>query len=219
MIRRGSSPVRRATRRQRFEKDRVLIVCEGKETEPNYFDFLRRSSVVKDRYDVKLIPGRGNPVETLHAAIRQIQRISHQEFSYEHKWCVFDVETAVRHELVREACALALRYEFNVCLSNPAFEIWYVLHFDRITKSFSNAGSLRTHLQKLWKKNFSQRYDKNNPDHYQKLVSRMSTAIDNAKWGREQSPDHGSKTKTIDCNAATDVYKLVELLTNPPDSA
>ena len=55
--RRGGSPTRRS--RRRAEKATVLIVSAGRQTEPNYFDGLKRDPVVRARFAVTVKRGRG----------------------------------------------------------------------------------------------------------------------------------------------------------------
>jgi hypothetical protein len=69
----------------RSERDRILIVCEGEKTEPNYF----RSFPVNSEVVEIVIEGTGcNTVSLVERAIQLINENS--ENPYNQVWCIFD---------------------------------------------------------------------------------------------------------------------------------
>jgi len=59
----------------RREKTRVLIVCEGRETEPNYFRGLRDEPAVRDRFVLEIRKGRGgSPTNAIQKALEDIDK-------------------------------------------------------------------------------------------------------------------------------------------------
>lgn len=97
----------------------VLIVCDGKNTEPNYFDQLRLRSVT-----VKTV-GEGYNTTSLVKRAIHLQ----QEDTYEKVWVVFDKDS-FKDQTFHEAIRLADQNDFGVAWSNQSFEYWLILHFE-----------------------------------------------------------------------------------------
>ena len=108
----------------RDEIQRFLIVCEGEQTEPNYFRSFR---VPKEVVDVH---GVGDNTKSLvEKAITLRDAAKETDNPYDQVWCVFDRDSfPAKH--VNEALRLAISAGIHTALSNEAFEIWYLLHFD-----------------------------------------------------------------------------------------
>jgi hypothetical protein len=104
---------------------RVLIVGEGKRTEPHYLTAIRRQW---DLRSVSAIPSdRGSGPESVVAcAIAKKEWAQRRKRPYSRVWCVFDRDEHVR---VAEAFALAARHEIELACSNPCIELWFLLHF------------------------------------------------------------------------------------------
>lgn len=100
-------------------KPTILIVCEGENTEPSYFNQFKLSSAT-----VKPI---GEGYNTLSLVNRAIQLSKEKE--YEQVWCVFDKDDFSANDF-NNAIALADANNFGVAYSNQAFEYWILLHFD-----------------------------------------------------------------------------------------
>lgn len=97
----------------------VLIVCDGKNTEPSYFDQLRFQAVT-----VKTI-GEGYNTTSLVKRAIQLQ----QAGNYEKVWVVFDKDS-FEDEAFHDAIQLAEQNSFGVAWSNQSFEYWLILHFE-----------------------------------------------------------------------------------------
>src|SRR5690606_19625553 len=99
------------------EKPTILIVCEGKNTEPSYFKQFRLQSAT--------IKGTGfNTISLVKEAIKL-----KQESHYDQVWCVFDKDDNSDH-LFNSAIYLAENNNIKIAYSNQAFEYWLILHFD-----------------------------------------------------------------------------------------
>jgi RloB-like protein len=99
-----------------------VIFCEGKKTEPAYFDTLRRKlnvSIAIEK-DIKDIP----------AMSRKLEHPPHKSKTYDIKACLIDMDVMSPEKIV-EMNALALEYKIDIYWSNPCFEFWLCLHFDR----------------------------------------------------------------------------------------
>lgn len=126
---RESSLRRRGPSRE--SKHRILIVCEGKKTEPLYLRELQhhfRNRLVH----VEINNQSGVPVTVVERARdlrEQAQRDAKAQrddnLRYDEIWCVCDVD---EHPNLDKACAQAKSEGIQVALSNPCFELWALLH-------------------------------------------------------------------------------------------
>ena len=101
------------------EKPYILIVCEGKNTEPSYFKHFRLSSAI-----VKSVGEGYNTISLVNRAIQ----LSSQE-KYDQVWCVFDKDDFSENDF-NNAIQTAQAQKFGIAYSNQSFEYWFILHFD-----------------------------------------------------------------------------------------
>ena len=198
---------------RRPQRRRILIVCEGKETERNYFDQLRREGWAKENLAVTVKRGKGGSREQIaRFAVRLKKEANTACEPFDKVWCVMDVEKPTD----RDDCRVALRilggHEIEPCLSNPAFEVWLLSHFQRTTNSYLDCDAVIRDLTPIWNARFNRDYEKGEPNLFKMVSSLTATAIENARWAREV---HHSSRPILDCNAATDVYRFVERLLGP----
>ena len=197
---------RRPTRRPR---ECVLVVCEGVETEPNYLEALRKS-INLSTLDVEIVGEGAEIVGVVAEAIRlKEEREAAAKESvhlapFDEVWCVVDTERRNDNPSwdrgVDRASALGLRLAW----SNPCFEFWLLLHFERIGRSFDGFAVLRPFLSR-----HIRHYEKS-MDCFGQLAPNVPTAIENSKHiHRAQWQD---TPRPIDCNPATTVHVLVERL-------
>lgn len=124
---------RREARRAPFlePKPRILVVCEGEVTEPQYFEAFRRWCR-NPRVDVRVVGPAGVPF-TLVTRARELKEGAEREAAaerdenirYEEVWCVFDFD---QHPRVREARQMAKDNGLRLAMSNACFELWLLLH-------------------------------------------------------------------------------------------
>ena len=129
------APLVRTTRSSREPKSNIVIVCEGKVTEPQYFkDFrlMRGNSLVS----VKTIGGCGVPVSVVQQAIIEKQElisVARKSRDYFDKnfevWAAFDRDSHPETQ-VPQAFRLAEENGINIAYSNPCFEVWGLMHFE-----------------------------------------------------------------------------------------
>jgi len=173
-------------------KQRFLIVCEGKKTEPNYFRGFR---VPKD---VMEIQGLGeNPSKLVQSA-----KIFKEQGEYDQVWCVFDRDSWTEEDF-NNAIHSAESYDFKIAYSNEAFELWYVLHFD-----FLNSGIPRKDYRVKLTSLLGKKYEKNSLTIYNDLIEKQIVAIKNAeKLLQQYEPQEPVKD-----NPSTTVHLLVQEL-------
>lgn len=201
----------RKSRRQRPKKQTVLIVCEGKETERNYFNSLKGHPQIKSNCVITVKRGKGGSHDKIahHAATQT--NVSGEEF--DKVWCVMDVEGPAHANSLDVAFSKLRKKRIHACLSNPAFEVWLLAHFERKASSFRDCKAVIVKLNSHWQNEFKTDYQKNDRKLFDRLRDRLETAIENARWVREQH--HSLDDCTSNCNSSTDVYRLVEWLLKP----
>jgi len=123
--RRGHNLRRRVA--DRSERRSFVILCEGKETEPQYLSALKQLPEVHEAVSVDIRGPVGRPLQLVEAAIK----VQSDNDETNEVWCVFDVEAPQPHPNLKEALALARDKGINTAVSNPCFEIWLALHFDQ----------------------------------------------------------------------------------------
>ena len=105
------------------ERPTILIVCEGRNTEPSYFNQFRLSSAI-----VKPI-GEGYNTVTL---VQRAMELANDR-KYDQVWCVFDADPKPDNPNqatnFNHAISMAESKGFGVAYSNEAFEYWIILHF------------------------------------------------------------------------------------------
>lgn len=133
---RATSP--RRGRRPPFREPRLrlLVVCCGKRTEPDYFRALKghlRNPAVQVRLTAKVCAPRD-----LVEYARKIAPAGVDEF--DEVWCVVDSDEFD----IEPAAALAKELDVQLAVSNPCFELWLLLHCQDCTAPLCNAkGVLR----------------------------------------------------------------------------
>lgn len=101
------------------EKPSILIVCEGENTEPSYFNQFRITSA-----KVKSVGEGYNTVSLVNRALALAQLEN-----YDQVWCVFDKDDFNDNDF-NSAIQIAEANNFGVAYSNQSFEYWLILHFN-----------------------------------------------------------------------------------------
>jgi RloB-like protein len=106
-------------------KPTILIVCEGKNTEPSYFRHFRLQTAT-----IKIV-GQGYNTESL---VKEAKKWDEEGGSYDKVWCVFDADpnpiNPKQAQKFNNAVKIAEQNGFGIAYSNQAFEYWLVLHFE-----------------------------------------------------------------------------------------
>lgn len=129
---------------------RILIVCEGRETERRYFEAFQHE-VRNPRVHVEVARETGVPRTVVKTAIslreeaaQEAKRQRDENLLWDEVWGVFDVDD---HPGLAEAVSMAEQHGVLVAVSNPCFELWALLHFQD-QRAHIERGKLRTALQK-----------------------------------------------------------------------
>lgn len=184
-----------------------LIICEGKQTEPNYFNGIKKA--INKKYGNKvevLIPSidvKGTGMNTT-SLVKYTQRtINHSNKVYGQIWVVFD-----KDDYSDEQFDSAIKNcDYNVAWSNPNFELWILSHFKKVNRCISKDDVLQE-LNKEFQKSGLGKYAKNDEDIFNKVTSerKLHTAIRNCEYMEEINKGGQASQR----NPMTKVYKIVE---------
>ncbi len=190
----------------------ILIVCEGKKTEPIYFNALKETLRLI-MVDVEIVGEGGAPITVVNRAIarreerKQIASKSLTKTEYEVIYCVIDVEAPTPHESLANAVSKAKDNKLEVILSNPCFEYWYILHFRKTSAPFSRSRDAKSALRRE-----HSAYSESDTTIFNVVYPKTSDAIRHSK--EVLNEQHNDAEDLRDCNPSTHVHKIVEYLQN-----
>ena len=184
----------------------ILIVCEDSKSSPAYFKKFRKelclSSVKVEICGEECGSAPKSVVD--FAKVKKLEsETSTVRDDYDEIFCVVDVDG---HPSLGDAIQKARDNSLNIIISNPCFEYWYTLHFERTGSSFSNRQQLYRKLESL----LGQKYDKSGCDFFEIVYPRTKTAIDNSneilrsQWHNEED--------LRQCHPSTHVHRIVECM-------
>lgn len=197
-------------------KVRVLIVCEGEQTEPNYFksfDSIESSGGLV--FDITSDGGKINTIQVVNKAIELREKAKNNGQPYDSVWAVFDRDSFKPTDF-DNAISKARSKGIGCAWSNEAFELWYVLHFDNRITAMSRDDYKSIITQRV---NNSCKSPQRKKDYeYKKNDERMRVILQNCgneqlalKYAERLHKDAKGKAPH-DANPCTTVYKLVRLL-------
>lgn len=199
----------------RNEYVRFLIVCEGTETEPNYF-----KAFVKDRWsEVRtvgpVIKGCAKSTCQLVAEAGKIRvdLEKSRQVPFDHVWLVFDKDD---FKDFNQAISEAKKKGMMCAWSNESFELWYCLHFQDIKAALRRnqyIDMIEKCVRKL-SKNKDFVYDKASKDFYT-LICEHGDELKAGKRAKLLRKSYGSRTDYDKHNPRTEVDLLVDELRNP----
>nr|WP_291683873.1 RloB family protein [Bacteroides sp.] len=105
-------------------KQTFLLICEGVNTEPDYFNAFRLTSA-----NVKAIGQGMGAAALIQKAIHIKEHEIQKGRTYNQNWVIFDKDDFPDADF-NAAIALAQKNGFEVAYSNQAFEYWFLLHFN-----------------------------------------------------------------------------------------
>lgn len=187
--------------------ERVLIVCEGAKTEPNYFAALR-DKLRLNRQNVVIADKRKglDPKRLVDYALEEFG----SDPDFDRVYCVFDKDkhttysaalSQIRSKQLKGGASL------HSIISIPCFEIWLLIHFIYSTRSYeapldnSNAELVIADLKK-----YLPNYEKGSKSILDKLSGKIETAIEHATRLEKFHETSGTD------NPSTKVHLLVQYL-------
>lgn len=214
----------------------IFIACEGRNSEPLYFESIAEEIEDEGNLVVTIYPDRShrNPKTEALGLIREAQSRGDE---FDELWVVFDKNGYTKHA---EAFALAEgdahRKKVNIAFSSIAFEHWLLLHFEKCALTFvksdckdakehtlycgtnrhtEDCHGVRCVAGYIRQNEFCSDYVKsNNFSFYLKYKEKTEIALKNAAWlrfkMRQELAQKGEKI--YDINPFTDVDTLVKRL-------
>jgi hypothetical protein len=188
-------------RAHKSPKRRLLVVCEGKVTEPAYIKGYERSAR-NATVDVEIHPEQGVPrtlvevAKDARAKARDAGKRSGDDFlSYDEVWAVFDRD---EHPRFQDACQMARDNGIELAVSNPCIELWLLLHFR------DSPGAQHRHNVLKMLKTYLPGYDKRLE--FEDFAEGAAQAIARARRLDADAESMGEAFR----NPTTGVYRLLE---------
>jgi hypothetical protein len=187
--------------------DKILIICEGKKTEPNYFKEIKKEYRARTAsITIKHSDYGTDPMSVVNYAYElAIQG------GFEQVYAVFDRDS---HTNYQSALQQAEKYKqelqnskkkpiiFKAIFSVPCFEIWLLLHFRQIFEPIDRF-DVDKQLQDFWQQHCSKKYNKSDNDVFKNTKNLLETAFANLKYINK---------KNDGIEPYTDIGKLIKLL-------
>lgn len=183
----------------------ILIGAEGKnQTERKYFKAFNQ---VQSEY--KIMAGKGNNTDPVGVVEDLLKSAKQEELDLKDGdilACFIDVDFKNgRDQELRAAMKLARQNNISVFLSNPCFEIWYLLHFRYSTKLY---GSNEEVIKELGC--YISDYSKSK-DVYNLIENKIDQALLNTKRLESYHLENGTNDR-LKKLPSTEAYKLIEMI-------
>ncbi len=194
-------------------RGRILIVCEGKETEPNYFNSFPKM----DNVSVVTAGGKGCPSQVVKKALEL--RDKAKQSPYDAVWAVFDKDNFTDF---KTAIDTAQGKQIGCAWSNEAFELWFIYYFENPTSAISRndyGSKIEAYVKQGAKKQKLSQYQKfsyqKNDGNIRRTLLDCGGNEENAiKWAEKQAQEQGKwhGENWDKHNPCTMVYLLVKQL-------
>lgn len=180
-----------------------LIVCEGEKTEPNYFN-MYQSLLPKNVVSMTIIGEGAETIRVVEKAIAEKNRRLEDPLNppYDQVWAVFDKDDFPDKNF-NEAIELAKRNDIKAGFSNQAFELWYILHFQRLDSKITRSDYFRI-ISEILKVNYTKNSD--TIPHQIREIGDVNLAI---RYARDLEQTFRGFTPSQSW-PSTQVYKLIE---------
>lgn len=176
---------------------KILIVCEGEQTEKDYFEYLRKKYGLTATEVIIKEDGGSSPNSVFKDALELYQKsLRRNQVPYDTVYCVYDKDEFSQHAEVKNR--IEQQKDFNLIFSNPCFEVWYLFHYGPHTKPFMKKGT-KTSSQQV-KSQVNKLLKKKGNRYLEFLFSKTDEAIKNSKSNIKQHID----------NPYTNMFELVE---------
>jgi hypothetical protein len=182
--------------------DRILIVCEGKKTEPNYFEEIRQLMRLP-KAEVRIIHSDAGTEP--RQIVDYTEKLFYEDLSFDICYAVFDRdEHKTYHEALTRAAQLdkALKNDFKKKIrfhavpTVPCFELWILLHFADVKAFHDRHEVIRSVGQHI------KGYAKGLPGVFGLTADKLATATTRAELLRED----------FNAVSGTDPYTMVDQL-------
>lgn len=160
-----------------------LIVSEGTDTEPAYFEAIK--GIVESKYRGRIfldISGKGD--NTVNLFYRAQTDVLNSNIVYKHVWLVYDKDDfpAEHFDRTSQLCLSACSEEttYHAIWSNQCIELWFLLHFMFLQSDLHRSEYWPKLSENLKAIGYGE-YAKNRSDMFEILRPYMKYAISNAQ--------------------------------------
>lgn len=201
---------KRRDRYKRIQPEYHLIVSEGTDTEPNYFNAIKEiiNSKYRDRIQLEVFGEGDNTISLFDKA--KLKAESNPN-GYKHVWVIYDTDDFPADHIDRtaELCKInsSNRTQYHAIWSNQCIELWFLLHFGFL-QSDLHRKEYWPKLSKCLVKISKGAYEKNRQDMFDILRPYMDTAILNAK----KLCEYNKGKRPSESAPGTMVFELIEKL-------
>lgn len=197
----------RNTAKKREEKKAVLIALEDTKSSRFYFEDLINDKGLTGQVVFAEHWGT-DPDSVIKAVIKSVEKFSH--IQYEKKWIVIDRDGWSKSQ-INGTVQRAKDLDICVAISNEAYELWILLHFEKLTSSTGRV-QLNHRLNKIFLERCGKKYEKSSRDVYRFTKEFQQKAVKNAQLLVEKHiRDHG-KLKPYENNPLTTIFQLITCL-------
>lgn len=185
----------------------ILVVCEGRETEPNYIEGLRahlRVNAAAVRIEA------GDSVTDPVGLVRKAQRLFRSDGDYDRVFVVCDGDS---HHVAaaRELAARTLRNaagdvtNVQVIASCPSIEFWLLLHFEYSARPFRSATESRQALR-----DYLPDYRKNDRDIFLKTAVGLDLACERVQQLKSELRTTGAVVPDTDMSLLVEQFRRMQ---------
>lgn len=189
--------------------DRVLIVCEGAKTEPNYLREIRDAYRLSTaNIDICGEECGSDPLSVVNYAIKKFRK----DPGYDRVFCVIDRDKHTTFDAAMDKLRqikLGKGVTFTAITSDPCFEFWLLLHFGYTTRQFcapGHASNCDLIIAELNKRGRIPGYSKGARNIFALTKDRLPDAIRHARQLQQHNQSIGTN------NPATNMHELIEYL-------
>ena len=191
-----TKPSRKGPKRDPY--DRVLVVCEGEKTEPNYLrelidNFELNSANVEVDGDCESSPDK----VFLYVKSCFRDEVKRGD-AYDKVYCVIDRDSHPTYDKTIQAIATAKPKNTFIAISSvPCFEYWVLLHYNYVTRPYAQTGrnspcdsvisDLRAYIPE---------YAKGSEGIFKQIMAQTDFAIANSERALDQAKKSGTDNPT-----------------------
>lgn len=197
--------------KKRFSPKSIFIACEGKNTEPLYFEKIKEIKECDDfySYSLTIYPDRNEDEKPKSDAIGLINEAIERINEFDEVWVVFDKDGYTKH---KEAFELAETNGVSVCFSSISFETWVLLHFELNISSFAKSANI-INDKFLNNEKYFENYSKSGDiSIFPYLETKTTNAFINSSCLKNYNKLTFPQTNIYDLNPYSDVDVLVKKL-------
>ena len=171
----GKSSIRRT-------RQTVIFLVEGKNTEPAYFDWLRKQELVNEKFNLKLQPAEGaTSAKGLLSRAKRIRKENPDAYL-----CVILDKDANSEEILNSLQAWAKKFpeKCKVAITFPKFELFLLMHYCDVS-GLNTAGAIDRQME-MYQPGYSR---KKIPNMERLSADNVLAALKRAKLAKNQLPE------------------------------